>query len=412
MLVGGGFIGVEVAENLRHTGINVTLVELGSQLMSPFDSDMASFIHAEMRKHGVKLALGRMVKGFEEKDGGVEVHLENAAPLHTDLVVLAIGVSPESSLAKDAGLALGLKGSILVNDRMETSVPDIYAVGDAVQVKHYVTGEDALIALAGPANKQGRIAADNICGGDSRYQGSQGSSVIKVFDMTAAITGINETNARKSGLDADAVSVSPMSHAGYYPGGKVMTMKVVFEKGTYRLLGAQIVGYAGVDKRIDVLATAIHAGMKATQLKDLDLAYAPPYSSAKDPVNMAGFMIDNIAKGTLRQWRLADEAKLPRDGSVTLLDTRTEGEYARGHIKGFRNIPVDELRDRLDEVEKGKPVYVICQSGLRSYIASRILEGNGYDAYNFAGGFRFYDAVMNDRALIEKAYACGMDTCD
>ena len=412
VLVGGGFIGVEVAENLRHTGINVTLVELGSQLMSPFDSDMASFIHAEMRKHGVKLALGRMVKGFEEKDGGVEVHLENAAPLHTDLVVLAIGVTPESSLAKDAGLDLGLKGSILVNDRMETSVPDIYAVGDAVQVKHYVTGEDALIALAGPANKQGRIAADNICGGDSRYQGSQGSSVIKVFDMTAAITGMNETNARKSGLDADAVILSPMSHAGYYPGGKVMTMKVVFEKGTYRLLGAQIVGYAGVDKRIDVLATAIHAGMKATQLKDLDLAYAPPYSSAKDPVNMAGFMIDNIAKGTLRQWRLEDAAKLPRDGSVTLLDTRTEGEYARGHIEGFRNIPVDELRDRLDEVEKGKPVYVICQSGLRSYIASRILEGNGYDAYNFAGGFRFYDAVMNDRALIETAYACGMDTRD
>lgn len=412
VLVGGGFIGVEVAENLRHTGINVTLVELGSQLMSPFDSDMASFIHAEMRKHGVKLALGHMVKGFEEKDGGVEVHLENAAPLHTDLVVLAIGVSPESSLAKDAGLALGLKGSIPVNDRMETSVPDIYAVGDAVQVKHYVTGEDALIALASPANKQGRIAADNICGGDSRYQGSQGSSVIKVFDMTAAITGMNETNARKSGLDADAVILSPMSHAGYYPGGKVMTMKVVFEKGTYRLLGAQIVGYAGVDKRIDVLATAIHAGMKATRLKDLDLAYAPPYSSAKDPVNMAGFMIDNIAKGTLRQWRLDDAAKLPRDGSLTLLDTRTAAEFSRGHIDGFRNIPVDELRDRLDEVEKGKPVYVICQSGLRSYIASRILEGNGYEAYNFAGGFRFYDAVMNDRALIETAYACGMDTID
>ena len=409
VLVGGGFIGVEVAENLRHAGIDVTLVELGRQLLSPFDADMATFIHAEMRKHGVKLALGRMVKGFEEKDGGVQVLLENAAPLHADLVVLAIGVSPESSLAKEAGLALGLKGSILVNDRMETSVPDIYAVGDAVQVKHYVTGEDALIALAGPANKQGRIAADNICGGDSRYPGSQGSSVLKVFDLTAASTGINETNARKSGLDADAVILSPMSHAGYYPGGKVMTMKVVFEKGTYRLLGAQIVGYEGVDKRIDVLATAIHAGMKATRLKDLDLAYAPPYSSAKDPVNMAGFMIDNIAKGTLRQWRLEDAAKLPRDGSVTLLDTRTAAEFSRGHIDGFRNIPVDELRDRLDEVEKGKPVYVICQSGLRSYIASRILEGNGYEAYNFAGGFRFYDAVMNDRALIEKAYACGMD---
>jgi len=233
--------------------------------------------------------------------------------------------------------------------------------------------------------------------------------VIKVFDMTAAITGINETNARKSGLDADAVILSPMSHAGYYPGGRVMTMKVVFEKGTYRLLGAQIVGYEGVDKRIDVLATAIHAGLRADRLKALDLAYAPPYSSAKDPVNMAGFMIDNIANGLLRQWRLEDAAGLPRDGSVTLLDTRTEGEYARGHIKGFKNIPVDDLRERLNEVEKGKPVYVICQSGLRSYIASRILEGNGYEAYNFAGGFRFYDAVMNDRALIETAYACGMD---
>ena len=230
-----------------------------------------------------------------------------------------------------------------------------------------------------------------------------------MFDLTAASTGVNETNARKSSLDAEAVILSPMSHAGYYPGGRVMTMKVVFEKGTDRLLGAQIVGYEGVDKRIDVLATAIHAGLKAAQLKELDLAYAPPYSSAKDPVNMAGFMIENIAKGILKQWRLEDAAKLPRDGSVTLLDTRTRGEYARGHIEGFRNIPVDELRDRLDEVEQGKPVYVICQSGLRSYIASRILEGNGYEAYNFAGGFRFYDAVMNDRALIEKAYACGMD---
>ncbi|MBQ3542751.1 MAG: FAD-dependent oxidoreductase, partial [Oscillospiraceae bacterium] len=361
------------------------------------------------RKHGVKLALGYSVEGFAEKDNGVEVLLKDQPSIHADMVVLAIGVTPESSLAKDAGLALGMKGSILVNDRMETSIPDIYAVGDAVQVKHYVTGHDALIALAGPANKQGRIAADNICGGDSRYLGSQGSSVIKIFDMTAATTGINETNARKSGLDVDTVILSPMSHAGYYPGGKLMTMKVVFEKETYRLLGAQIVGYDGVDKRIDVLATAIHAGIKATDLKDLDLAYAPPYSSAKDPVNMAGFMIDNIARGILKQWHLKNADALPRDGSVTLLDTRTAGEYKRGHIDGFRNIPVDELRQRLEELDPGKPVYVICQSGLRSYIASRILEGNGFTAYNFSGGFRFYDAVVNDRALIESAYSCGMD---
>ena len=408
VLVGGGFIGLEMAENLRHLGLDVTIVQRPKQLMNPFDPDMAAFIHGQMRRSGVQLALGYSVEGFEETVSGMKVLLKDNAPLHADMVILAIGVTPESSLAKEAGLALGVKGSILVNDRMETSVPNIYAVGDAVQVKHFVTGEDTLLSLAGPANKQGRIAADNICGGDSRYSGSQGSSVIKIFDLTAATTGINETRAKAAGLSVDTVILSPMSHAGYYPGGKVMTMKVVFEKETFRLLGAQIVGYDGVDKRIDVLATAIHAGMKATQLKDLDLAYAPPYSSAKDPVNMAGFIIDNISNG-LKQWHLEDVPKLPRDGSVILLDTRTPGEFRRGHIDGFRNIPVDELRQRIGELEQGKPVYVICQSGVRSYIATRILEGHGFDAYNFAGGFRFYDAVMNDRALIERAAPCGMD---
>ena len=408
VIVGGGFIGLEMAENLRHLGMEVTIVQRPKQLMNPFDSDMASFIHSEVRKHGVKLMLGHTVEGFVEQDGGVNVLLKDCAPLHADMVVLAIGVTPESTLAKEAGLALGIKGSILVNDRMETSKPDIYAVGDAVQVKHFVTEQDTLIALAGPANKQGRIAADNICGGDSHYLGSQGSSVIKVFDMTAASTGINETNAKKAGISVDTVILSPMSHAGYYPGGKVMTMKVVFEKETYRLLGAQIVGYDGVDKRIDVLATAIHAGMNATELKNLDLAYAPPYSSAKDPVNMAGFMIDNISKG-LKQWHWEDAPALPRDGSVTLLDTRTVGEFRRGHIEGFQNIPVDELRERVSEIAPGKPVYVICQSGLRSYIATRILEGYGFEAYNFAGGFRFYDAVTNERALVKNATPCGME---
>ena len=408
VIVGGGFIGLEMAENLRHLGMEVTIVQRPKQLMNPFDSDMASFIHSEVRKHGVKLALGYTVEGFQETVSGVKVLLKDCDPITADMVVLAIGVTPESTLAKEAGLALGIKGSILVNDRMETSKPDIYAVGDAVQVKHFVTEQDTLIALAGPANKQGRIAADNICGGDSHYLGSQGSSVIKVFDMTAASTGINETNAKKAGISVDTVILSPMSHAGYYPGGKVMTMKVVFEKETYRLLGAQIVGYDGVDKRIDVLATAIHAGMNAIELKDLDLAYAPPYSSAKDPVNMAGFIIDNISKG-LKQWHLEEVPALPRDGSVTLLDTRTVGEFRRGHIEGFQNIPVDELRERISEITPGKPVYVICQSGLRSYIATRILEGYGFEAYNFAGGFRFYDAVMNDRALVKNAAPCGME---
>ena len=409
VLAGGGFISLELAENLRELGMDVTIVQRPKQLMNPFDSDMASFIHSEMRRHGIKLALGHTVEGFVEKEDGVEVLLKEEPSLCADMVVLAIGVTPDTYLAGEAGLELGIKGSILVNDRMETSISDIYAVGDAVQVKHYVTGQETLISLAGPANRQGRIAADNICGGDSRYPGSQGSSVIKVFDMTAASTGLNETNAKKAGLDVDKVILSPMSHAGYYPGGRLMTMKVVFEKETYRLLGAQIVGYEGVDKRIDVLATAIHTGMKATELKDLDLAYAPPYSSAKDPVNMAGFMVDNLSNGILKQFHLEDLASLPHDGSVTLLDTRTVGEYRRGHIDGFVNIPVDELRERLDEIETGKPVYVICQSGLRSYIACRILAGNGFDCYNFSGGFRFYDAVMHDRCLIETAFACGMD---
>ena len=409
VLAGGGFIGLELAENLRELGMDVTIVQRPKQLMNPFDPDMAALIHSEMRRNGVKLALGHTVEGFEEKNGGVDVLLKDAAPLHADMVVLAIGVTPDTQLAREAGLELGIKGSIVVNDRMETSAPNIYAVGDAVQVKHSVTGEDTLLSLAGPANKQGRIAADNICGRDSRYRGSQGSSVLKVFRMTAAATGINETNAGKSGIDVDKVVLSPMSHAGYYPGGRVMTMKVVFEKETYRLLGAQIVGYEGVDKRIDVLATAIHAGMKATELKELDLAYAPPYSSAKDPVNMAGFIIDNLATGTVKQWHLDDLSRLPRDGSVTLLDVRTAEEYRSGHIEGFRNIPVDQLRERLDELEAGKPVFVICQSGLRSYIASRILTGSGYDSYNFSGGYRFYDAVINDRILTEQAAACGMD---
>lgn len=409
VLAGGGFISLEMAENLRRAGMEVTIVQRPKQLMNPFDPEMAAFIHAEMRKHGVRLALGHTVEGFEEKDGGIDVLLKDAAPLHADMVVLAIGVTPDSRLAQDAGLETGIKGSIVVNDRMETSAPDIYAVGDAVQVRHFVTGQDALISLAGPANKQGRIAADNICGDDKHYHGSQGSSVIQVFEMTAAATGVNETNAKKAGLSVDKVILSPMNHAGYYPGGKLMTIKVVFEQQTYRLLGAQIVGYDGVDKRIDVLATAIRAGLKATDLAELDLAYAPPYSSAKDPVNMAGFMVENIANGLVRQWYLEDEAALPRDGSVTLLDTRTEAEYAAGHIDGFVNIPVDALRERLDEIPLWKPVYLICQSGLRSYIAARILASHGYDCYNFAGGYRLYETAKLDRCLIEQATACGMD---
>jgi len=417
VIIGGGFIGVEVAENLREMGMDVTIVQRPDQLMNPFDRDMASFIHGEMRRHGVELKLGRNVEGFErsavgKEDSGYEmikVLLDDGSYINTDMVVLAIGVVPDSRIAKEVGIETGIKGSIVVNDRMETSKPDIYAVGDAVEVKHFITGQKALISLAGSANKQGRIAADNICGGDSVFKGSQGSSVIKIFDMTAASTGINEKTAKAQGIDYDKVYLAPMSHAGYYPGGSIMSMKVIFEKGTYKLLGAQITGYEGVDKRIDVLATAMHAGLSAFCLKDLDLAYAPPYSSAKDPVNMAGFMIDNIAEGRLKQFFWDEADSLPRDGSVVLLDCRTPEEYSYGHMEGFINIPVDELRSRIDELPKGKPVYVHCQSGLRSYIGCRILEGNGFDCYNLSGGYRLYEAVKSDKAAAKQAMPCGLE---
>ena len=400
---------VEMAENLQKIGISVTMLQRPKQVLPPLDGDMASQLHGVLRSKGIQLKLGSSVAGFQTEGDTVVTFLGNEKPLKSQMVILAIGVTPETTLAREAGLELGIKGSIVVNERMETSEPDIYAVGDAVQVKHRVTGQQAVISLAGPANKQGRIAGDNICGGNSVYRGSQGSSVIKLFDITAAATGINEKAAREAGIEYDKVVLSPVSHASYYPGGKAMTMKVIFEKKSLKILGAQIVGYEGVDKRIDVLATAIYAGLKATDLKDLDLAYAPPYSSAKDPVNMAGFMIENLAEGRVKQFHWDQVEELPRDGSVILLDTRTPGEYERGHAEGFVNIPVDELRDRLRELEKGKPVYVMCQSGLRSYIASRILVQNGWECYNFSGGYRFYQMVTEDRIAGVTCYSCGIE---
>ena len=410
VVVGGGFIGIEMAENLRELGLAVTVVEQAPQVLSILDAEMAAFVHGKLRQKGVDLLLGCGVERFSETaDGGVRVEVAGVPPLAADMVILAIGVTPDTALAKEAGLALGLRGSIAVDDRMRTSAPDIYAVGDAVQIKHAVSGQDALVSLAGPANKQGRIAADNICGRDSRYRGAAGSSVLKLFDMTVAATGLSERAAKAAGIACDKVILAPSSHAGYYPGGRMMTVKVVFERESFRLLGAQIVGFDGVDKRIDVLATALYAGLRATDLAELDLAYAPPFSSAKDPVNMAGFMIENIANGTVKQWYLEDIGTLPRDGSAVLLDARTVGEYRNGHLDGFVNIPVDELRQRLSEIESGKPVYVICQSGLRSYIACRILSQNGFDCYNFAGGYRLVATVLEDRAAAEQATACGAE---
>ena len=409
VVVGGGYIGIEVAENLKRRGIDVTIVQKPNQLLNTLDYEMATFVHNKLRSNGINIRLNSNVIGFKEDHGSILTLLENGQELSSDIVLLAIGVVPENSLAKSCGLQLGIKGSIVVNERMETSIKDIYAVGDVIQVKHFVTENDASIALAGPANKQGRIAADNICGENSVYQGSMGTSIIKVFNMTVAGTGLTEKAAKQLGINCESVILSPSSHASYYPGAKAMTMKVLFNKDNLKILGAQIVGLDGVDKRIDVIATAINAGMKADKLKDLDLAYAPPFSSAKDPVNMAGFMIENINKGFVKQYHWEDVDNLPKDGSVTLLDTRTVEEFINNHIDGYINIPLDELRNRINEIDKEKTVYVICQSGLRSYIATRILSQNGFNCFNFAGGYRLYASVKRELLASEKIYPCGIE---
>ena len=409
VLVGGGAIGLEMAENLLGLGMEVTVLDAQKQVLSQIDPCMASFVHAYLKEKGMKLVLGKGVAGFEEKDGKIYTGVDGGETLESELVIFAIGVTPDTALAKDAGLKLGLRGSIEVNEKMETSAKDVYAVGDAVQIVNRVSGEKALIALAGPANKQARIAADNLCGGNSAYRGGIGSSVVKLFDLTVAATGLNEKTAAALGLSYEYVILSPDDHAAYYPGGETMTMKVLFEKESGKILGAQIVGKTGVDKRIDVLATAIYAGMTGSELKELDLAYAPPFSSAKDPVNMAGFMIENIVTGKVKQFYLKDLPNLPKDGSVTLLDVRTPEELVEdGYPEGFSlNIPVDELRERIGEVPEGKPVYVMCYSGLRSYVANRILAQKGFECYNFTGGFRFYESVLSENP-VAGAHPCGL----
>lgn len=408
VVVGGGFIGLEMAENLTRQGIETTIVERMEQVMAPLDSDMACSVHAYLREKGVSLRLGETVAGFAPDEAGLRVRLESGDSVSADFVILALGIAPDTALVREAGLALGVRGSIAVNDRMQTSDPDIYAVGDAVESVHFVSGEKTLAALAGPANKQGRIAADQICGRESRYHGVQGSSVLKLFDMTVAATGLNEAAARAAGIAFDKTVTFSASHATYYPGATNMTVKTLFSPETGRLLGAQIVGFEGVDKRIDVLAAAVRMGMTGEALTELELSYAPPYSSAKDPVNMAGYVIENVRSGLVQQYHWHDVEALPRDGSVILLDTRTPAEYGRGHIEGAVNLPLDELRERLPELERSKPVYVNCHSGLRSYLACRILMQNGFECYNLSGGYRFYQIVMHEREDHRPAYPCGL----
>ena len=409
VVAGGGYIGLEIAENLVRRGIRTTIVQRPAQLLAPLDSDMASLVRACVVKNGVEVLFGASVKAFKRDGEEVVCTLSDGRELRCGIAVAALGVRPDTALARAAGLDTGAKDAIVTDDNMRTSDPDIYAVGDAVEVTHFVGGTRTLISLAGPANKQGRIAADNICGIPSVYRGSQGSSVIKVFDMTVATTGLNERSAAAAGFDCQSVVLTPNSHAGYYPGARPMTIKVTFERGTARLLGAQIVGYEGVDKRIDVLATAIRAGLSGTDLADLDLAYAPPYSSAKDPVNMAGYVIENIVRGLVKQFTWRDIPRITGEEGAVLLDVRTPEEYAAGHVAGFINIPVDELRARMGELPVGARVYVMCHSGVRSYLACRILSGMGREAFNFQGGYAFLRAVRGAGGLPEAMFACGAE---
>ena len=393
IVVGGGFIGLEMAENLYDLGIQVDVVEMANQVMAPLDFSMAAIVHRQLTDKGVGLHLEDGVSRFEEKDGGVTVHLRSGKQIATDMVLLSIGVRPETKLAKNAGLAIGERGGIAVNDYMQTSDADIYALGDAVEVRHLVTGQPALIPLAGPANKQGRIVADNIVfGNKKKYPGSIGTSIAKVFDLTVAAAGANAKLLQQNNIPYISSYTHGASHAGYYPGAVPLSIKILFAPENGKLLGAQIVGFNGVDKRIEMLAQVIQRGGTVHDLAELEHAYAPPYSSAKDPVNMAGFVAENILnkKSRIIQWR--ELAELPAD--TIRIDVRTHDEYKLGTIPGFINIPVDELREHLDELPKEKPIVVTCAVGLRGYLAYRILVQNGFKhVRNLSGGYKTWSVA-------------------
>lgn len=396
VVVGGGYIGLEMAENLSHAGIDVTVLERADHIVAALDADMACLVQHYLKEKGIRLILNSSVQELLPTESSVEV-IYDSGSLSADLVLLSAGVKPESRLAQEAGISCNERGSIKVDEYLCTSQPDIYAVGDAVSVCNFVTKEEVYLLLAGPANKQGRIVADHICGHKRRFKGTQGTSVLKLFDMTVATTGIHEQQAENAGMDYDKVILFSPSRATYYPNATHMMIKTLFEKNTGKILGAQIVGFEGVDKRCDILATAIRAGMTAYDLTELELAYAPPFSSAKDPVNMIGFTIENILENLVRQHHWHDIAKLSQDSNVILLDVRTEKEYVAGAIEGSIHIPLDQLRDRLTDLDKSKSVYVNCKSGQRSYIACRILEQHGFTCSNLSGGYEFYHIVTAEQ---------------
>ncbi|MCX7710054.1 MAG: CoA-disulfide reductase [Clostridia bacterium] len=398
IVVGAGFIGLEVAENLHMRGVKVTVVELADHVIGPLDYEMAAIVHQHMKTKEVEFYLKDGVKAFTHKDCYTDVELTSGKVLRTDMVILGIGVRPETRLAADAGLKLGPTGGILVDEYMRTSNADIFAVGDAVEVKDYICGNAALIPLAGPANKQGRIAANNICGAGEKYKGTQGTSIVKVFDITVAITGSNERILKRNGIEYEKSFTHSASHAGYYPGAIPMSIKLLFSKKDGKILGAQIVGYDGVDKRLDVIATAIRAGMTVYDLEELELAYAPPYSSAKDPVNIAGYTAANILKNDSGIFHWDEVADLDPQDSL-LIDVRTPMEFKLGTIEGAVNIPLDDLRERLGDLPKDKTLYIFCQVGLRGYLAYRILVQHGYSRVkNLSGGFKTYQLAVQKQS--------------
>ncbi|MCE9591289.1 MAG: FAD-dependent oxidoreductase [Planctomycetes bacterium] len=390
VVVGAGFIGLELVENFVKRGIATTVVELQDQVLPPFDKEMTTPIVETLLDKNVTVLLGQSAEGFEEGADGLVVRLKSGQRLPAQLVILGVGVRPENKLAVDAGLQVGPRGGIRVNERLQTSDPDIYAVGDAIEVKDVVSGDPTQVPLAGPANRQGRIAADNVFGRPANYRGTQGTAIVGVFDRTAAMTGSSEKTLRRANRPFRKIYVHPAHHAGYYPGADSMTLKLLFDPTTGRVLGAQAVGGAGVDKRIDVLAVAIQAGMTVFDLEEMELAYAPQFGSAKDPVNMAGFVAAGLLRGEHPQLDVDTCLAAPVADQPFLLDVRTPQEFASGHIPGALNIPVDDLRSRLGKLPRNRKIAAYCQVGQRGYLATRILLQSGFSAANLGGGYKTY----------------------
>jgi NADPH-dependent 2,4-dienoyl-CoA reductase/sulfur reductase-like enzyme/rhodanese-related sulfurtransferase len=389
-VVGAGFIGLELVENLVRRGIATTVVELQDQVLPPFDKEMTTPIAEHLAVKGVSLLLGQSAESFEQGPDRLTVRLKSGQRLPAQLVVLGVGVRPENKLAVDAGLEVGPRGGIQVNDHLQTSDHDIYAVGDAIEVKDFVTGEPTQVPLAGPANRQGRIAADHIFGRDSRYRGTQGTAIVRVFERTAALTGASEKVLRRAKRPYRKVYVHPTHHAGYYPGAEAMTLKLLFDPETGKVLGAQAVGGAGVDKRIDVLAVAIQAGMSVYDLEEMELAYSPQYGSAKDPINMAGFVAGGLLRGEHPQVDVEAVLAVTAARHPFVVDVRTPQEFGAGHLPEAVNIPVDDLRSRLGELPHDQEIAVYCQVGQRGYLATRILRQAGFPAVNVGGGYETY----------------------